>query len=430
MGRDRLGSTGWYCATVLALCGALAFFHRGILNILISPLQADLRLSDAQFGSIQGTAFALSFAAGSLVAGHFTDRWNRPALLAGGLAVWTAGTLCAAFSIGFWSLAAARVLVGLGIAALMPAIISLLGDAFGEARRARPFAVVFAGFAIGDSMSVTIGGHLIDALGTNSASLLRGLAPWRQVLILVSLPTLPLLLALFFMHDPLRANAPDESQGGRRTRFDLSYFVLHWRAFLPYLLGLAAIALGGATTYWVPEILQRSFHVSASEVGNIYGPLLLVFGLAGSGLAGLLGPAIAARGVSACLRVVAAAYACVGLSTLFYLSTNVTLAYMSSILYLLADALGTVLIASAISMLTPSRLRGTAAGLERFCVILIGWGLGPPLAGFVADISPDATNGLARGLAIVATPALLAGAALLVLASSHASRMQRNPEAA
>jgi hypothetical protein len=43
----------WYGATVLMLCYTLSFADRQILSLLVSPIKADLKISDTRIGLLQ-----------------------------------------------------------------------------------------------------------------------------------------------------------------------------------------------------------------------------------------------------------------------------------------------------------------------------------------------------------------------------------------
>ena len=52
----------WYCVSILALAVMINFLDRGILNLLVEPIKADLNLSDVQMSLIMGFAFTFFYA--------------------------------------------------------------------------------------------------------------------------------------------------------------------------------------------------------------------------------------------------------------------------------------------------------------------------------------------------------------------------------
>ena len=69
--------------------------------------------------------------------GRLADVGRRRVLIACGMAVWSVATAACAFADSFWSLFGARLLVGVGEAALVPAAMSLLAGLF-RSRASRP----------------------------------------------------------------------------------------------------------------------------------------------------------------------------------------------------------------------------------------------------------------------------------------------------
>jgi len=66
------------------------FLDRQIVGILGPSIQAELHLSNAEFGAIGGTAFALLYAALGIPLAYLADRTSRSALVAGSLGAFSA----------------------------------------------------------------------------------------------------------------------------------------------------------------------------------------------------------------------------------------------------------------------------------------------------------------------------------------------------
>jgi len=90
------------------------FLDRQIVGILGPSIQAELHLTNAEFGAIGGTAFALLYAVLGIPLAYLADRTSRSAVVAGSLGVWSAFTaLCGAVT-GYWTLFLCRLGVGVG----------------------------------------------------------------------------------------------------------------------------------------------------------------------------------------------------------------------------------------------------------------------------------------------------------------------------
>ena len=83
------------------LCGAF-FFHQGdraLFGVVLSQIQGDLKLTDAELGLVGSVLFFL-LALMLPVAGYFGDRWNRKSIIVNSLIFWSAATMCTGFTGG------------------------------------------------------------------------------------------------------------------------------------------------------------------------------------------------------------------------------------------------------------------------------------------------------------------------------------------
>ena len=132
---------GWYVTFMLLLAFTFSFVDRQVLNLLVQPIQQDLGISDTQISLLQGLAFVLTYVGLSVPIGRMVDRFNRVAIMIGGVVVWSATTVACGLSRTYEQLFAARLGVGAGEAALTPAAWSVLSDYFppvGSSRRPSP----------------------------------------------------------------------------------------------------------------------------------------------------------------------------------------------------------------------------------------------------------------------------------------------------
>ena len=91
-----------------------------------------------------------------------------------GLALWSCATVAAAFATTFEALFAARILVGMGEACLIPAAMSLLGAYFAPANLARGTAVFGMGANFGYGLAFLGGGALLALLQAHGGLALPG----------------------------------------------------------------------------------------------------------------------------------------------------------------------------------------------------------------------------------------------------------------
>ncbi|MEU5163135.1 MFS transporter [Streptomyces sp. NPDC020875] len=170
---DGVHSRRWIVLAILSGSLLLIAMDTTILNVAFPSLVADLRPGSVeQLWIIDAYALALS---GLLVtAGALGDRWGRKRLLLGGFALFALASLGAVFATEAWQVIAARALLGVGGAAIMPATLSILRHVFTDAReRAFAYAVWAAVMGGGMALGPVVGGLLVEDHGWQSAFLLN-----------------------------------------------------------------------------------------------------------------------------------------------------------------------------------------------------------------------------------------------------------------
>ena len=84
----RLGYS-WYVVIVLTSVYMLSFVDRTILGMLIGPIQADLGISDTQFGVLSGFMFTLFYVLMGVPLGRVADTYSRRNLVVIGVVAWS-----------------------------------------------------------------------------------------------------------------------------------------------------------------------------------------------------------------------------------------------------------------------------------------------------------------------------------------------------
>lgn len=158
-----------------AIClGYFAIILDGsVLNVAVPAIRHDFH------GSIAGVqwvlnAYTLTLAGLLLTAGALGDRSGLRRMFLFGMAVFTAASAACAAAPSILVLIAARIVQGVGAAALLPATLALIPYLFPDrAGRARA-AVVWVGIGAGAvALGPLIGGLLIDAFGWRSVFLIN-----------------------------------------------------------------------------------------------------------------------------------------------------------------------------------------------------------------------------------------------------------------
>ncbi len=143
-----------------------------ILNVALPTLAVDLDASTADLQWIVD-AFIVALAALLLPAGLLGDRLGRKKVLLSGLAIFGAACALAAAADSVEVLIAARALMGVGAAVVMPVSIAVVPSMFSGAERTRAVALLTAGMAIGLPLGPLLGGWLLEHYEWNSVFLIN-----------------------------------------------------------------------------------------------------------------------------------------------------------------------------------------------------------------------------------------------------------------
>ena len=182
----------WYAIFVFALALMMNFLDRGIVGLLVHPLEIDLHLTDSQVGLVTGVAYIVFYAAIGLPIARFADRGVRRTIVGVGIAVWSIATACCGLAGNFWQLFVARMGVGAGEACNGPPVFSMISDLFPREKLPLAIAVLNFGFIFGNGFASILGGAVIQALTGVSVTLpvFGTLHSWQLVFLAVGLPGL------------------------------------------------------------------------------------------------------------------------------------------------------------------------------------------------------------------------------------------------
>jgi EmrB/QacA subfamily drug resistance transporter len=440
---------------VLAVVGLAVFLSvldLFIVNIAFPDLRRDFGGTSLSGLSWVLTAYAILFAATLVPAGRLGDLYGRRKVFVIGLALFTLGSALCAAAPSVEALVAARVVQGVGAAALTPNSLGLVLPLFPPSRRSTVIGAWAAIGAVGASLAPPLGGILVEV-------------SWRLIFVVnVPLGILAIVLALRL--------AP-EVRDHRATRFpDLAGIAVLVAAVGLLTLGLAqgpgwgwddrSLAAFAAAALLSVVFLRRSARhpapvvelpllkvpafalaslstllFSAGFAGLLFGNVLFLTGVwhysvLKAGFAFAPGPILAATTAAVSGRLAdgrrPAAFGAVG-GLVFAAGCAWFIARVGAEPDYLAEILpGQVLTGTGVGLLLPAFTATAAAtlkpdelstgiGVQTMCR-QIGAALG--LAAWVAIVgtpSPqDALDAFASGWAFMAATAVLAGLALLPMA--------------
>lgn len=372
---------------VLALCHAAAIAAFQILNILVEPIKAALRVSDTQYSLMQGLAVAIFASTLGIPAARVADRGNRRLVVLVGVVTWSIATLTCAAAQSATQLFVARMLVGVGEAFLYPAALSMIADFAPSNRLSTAIGAFGCGGPVGAALAMMTGGWLLqngDQLSRNS--------PWGShdawriaFLICAVLGALAAGLLLTFS-EPRRRGMAGSLDG--HLRMALLYVRHHWQVFLGVsgtLLALSYCVF--ATSSWTPTMLVRVRGMSYAGVAAITGPAVLVGGVLAASAAGLVTDKIEAKGArDAALRVA------IVIAALFLLTIAIAVlmpfpGWAATSICITYSLLGvpTVIGGTALQQISPPAIRAQVMAIQVLLVNLIALSLGPLTVAALTD---------------------------------------------
>ncbi|SEF75559.1 drug resistance transporter, EmrB/QacA subfamily [Nonomuraea solani] len=150
----------WLILVVLCLSTLVLVIDNMVLTVAIPPMAADLG-ADVQDIQWILDSYILVFAALLLTAGSLSDRYGRRRAMIVGLALFGGASLVATFATEPVQLIAARAVMGLGGALIMPSTLSILITVFDDTERRKAMAAWSAVATLGLVGGPVLGGALI-----------------------------------------------------------------------------------------------------------------------------------------------------------------------------------------------------------------------------------------------------------------------------
>lgn len=159
---DSVHRRRWWTLAILNLSLFAIIMDNTILNVALPTLAKDLQASGSDLQWIVDS-YVLVFAGLLLSAGALGDRFGRRGALSSGLVVFAAGSIFAMHVDSASMLIAARAVMGIGGALIMPATLSILTNVFTDPKeRAKAIAMWASVGGLAVALGPVTGGFLLE----------------------------------------------------------------------------------------------------------------------------------------------------------------------------------------------------------------------------------------------------------------------------
>ncbi|MFH5882792.1 spinster family MFS transporter [Halalkalibaculum sp. DA3122] len=396
----------WFVLAFLTLVYICSFVDRQIIAVLATRIQAELNLNNFSVGLLYGPAFSLIYAVCGIPMGRMADLYSRKKIILLGLVIWSVMTFISGFATGLVLLISARFFVGVAESALSPAVYSLLADYFEPQRRATVFSVYASGIFLGIGVAFLGGGSIAQAYD------------WRTALKAVGAPGVLLAVVGWFAIRELPRGLMQEQ---RRYQFEQSFgdvirYILQKKTIIFHFTGFSFLAFTGYTILGFIGTVLTDIHGSEHLI-PYYGWFMLATG--GSVMvSGRLADWLASRYVPS-RRFVMGMVAALACLPLYYFGLFAETGWSALILIGAANVISSSyngVAAAIIQYLVQPHMRALAGGLYLFVISVVGFGMGPPVTGWLMDTVFTGSYGPARALMTVITCCGILGTACFLMA--------------
>lgn len=231
----RAGTRQWLALVVLTLAVVLLAVDGTVLSLAVPALTAALRPTATQLLWI-GDVYSFVLAGLLITMGNLADRIGRKRLLLIGAAGFGVASALAAFAPSAEVLIAARALLGLFGATLMPSTLSIIRNMFTDpAQRIRAIAIWSAGATAGAAMGPMVGGVLLEHF-------------WWGAVFLINVPVMVVLIGAGVLLLP-------ESRNHRAGPIDLLSAALSIAAIIPVVYAIKQLVASGPSLFAAVGVL-------------------------------------------------------------------------------------------------------------------------------------------------------------------------------
>ncbi len=417
-----------FAFTVLLIVNVLNYADRYVLSAILPSIKHDFNLSDFE-GGLLISSFLIVYAFATLPLGIWADRGIRKNIVALCVGIWSVATALAGFTQNLIQLFSMRSILGIGEAGYAPASLSLLGDFFSRAQRARVLSFWSIGTLLGAAIGVSLGGLVADTLG------------WRWAFYIVGIPGLIAAFLAWRMTEPARgtfdkvsedmedsdaSDTTDTTASHGKIGKDFLEIVRNLFKIPTYWILVGAFVFSfftiGGTSFWLTTYLTRVFGLSLTSAGSLSGIVLVSSGLIGTVLGGWLADVVQRRRPEGRLFISMLGFL-IGAPLVLLALLIQTLPLFIAVFIVAAISLNFCAgpLNAVIQDVIAPNMRATAVGLALLLAHILGDASSPTIIGLISDRSS-----LGTALVVTAPTFLfLAGLVCLIGLRTVARDMQR-----
>ena len=280
----------------LSVIAVINYMDRATLAIANPLVRQDLGLTVTQMGFLL-SAFPLTYALAQLPLGPVIDRLGSRLIVGTGLAFWSAAQCFAGLAASPAHMWAARFLLGVGEAPILPSSTKVVRRWYAPKERGTPIGI-FTG-----------ANHLGQAIAAPALTLIMIAFGWRWMFAIMGFAGLAMAVVWFVFyrdveHAGLSAAERAQLREGEVLRDQRPMTFAVWRRLFSFrtswglFLGVAASSyMGSVYATWLPGYMEIEHHLSITKTGMII-TIPYICSVVGSIFAGWASDVLVRRGFS------------------------------------------------------------------------------------------------------------------------------------
>jgi EmrB/QacA subfamily drug resistance transporter len=220
------GARRWWALIAVAMSMLVVGLDLTVLNLALPTIANALHASTSDLQWFND-AYSLVLAAAVLPAGLLGDRLGRKKVLMTSLAVFGASSAACAYAASSGELIAARAVLGIGAAGIMPLALAIIPVLFEPAERQKATAIMASTIFLSFPIGPLVGGSLLDTF-------------WWGSVFLINVPVVVIaLIAVAFLMP--------ESRSSERPRLDLVGVLISSAGLIAFTYGVIKAGQDGWT---------------------------------------------------------------------------------------------------------------------------------------------------------------------------------------